>query len=365
MLQAKSITSAAVIALATVGSGNAAVYTWIQGGDLQNWNDPLNWDANGVPPQTTPGTEIIYSPGTSGNISSANSVNDSNKVTVGKVSWSSRFNMHSFGSWSSTATGWFIDTGTSDPAEFTFSNGGFMSNYYGTWNLNSDLLLSGTGAGGGMEVMAANDRVIGPGGFIVEAGTLRFNNTHQGEDYSYSGGVTVRNTGVVDINTNNEALGEGALTIEEGGQVQLLAQNLDNNADKINLVVLSDGAPTATNTTFLTGSPTIVSDFYFDLTNAGTTVGNQWEIVSATASYHDTDFSVNGWSEVLAGVWEGQAHDAYYQFDESTGILQVTAAVPEPGSLTLLGLGGLLIALRRFQVRRKPFLQGPVLTPAG
>ena len=97
-----------------VGSANAATFTWTHGGVVTDWNDPNNWDANGVPPQTTPGTEIVYSAITSGNISSANSVNDSNKVTVGKVSWSSNFNMHSFGSWNSTATGWFIDTGVSE-----------------------------------------------------------------------------------------------------------------------------------------------------------------------------------------------------------------------------------------------------------
>jgi hypothetical protein len=297
-------------------------YTWIQGGVATQWDDPDNWEGGVVPPPAEAGAHLVFSASTSGNVGTDPG---SAKVTVGAVSWSSTFNMRSFGTFSNNDTGWIIDTGSTDPATFTVANGRVMDNYYVCWTLISDLLLTGSGE---LRIQSAN-RVQGTGGFIVGSNTtLRFLYTSLGLDYPYTGGVTVRDGGIAvigDSRGSNEQFGEGLLTIEEGGQLQPVSKPLDNN---VLIVLTSDGAYPAANTTFITGSPTISGQFSFDLSAVSPTAHNQWQIVSATAVY-DAAFSVAGFTE-SNGVWERVVSGLVYRFDEDTGML--TATTP-PGTV--------------------------------
>lgn len=88
-------------------------------------------------------------------------------------------------------------------------------------------------------------------------------------------------------------------------------------------------------------------DFIFDLTGAGSTLGDSWQIINtvAASTYYLDTFTVAGFTAVGDNdSWLGNANGVNYKFQESTGILTV---VPEPASMLLLGLGGLVTFLRR------------------
>lgn len=88
-------------------------------------------------------------------------------------------------------------------------------------------------------------------------------------------------------------------------------------------------------------------DFVFDLTNAGTNVGDSWQIIStvAASTYYTDTFTVAGFTAKGDNdTWVKYANGVFYQFQESTGMLTV---IPEPATMLLLGLGGLVSVLRR------------------
>jgi hypothetical protein len=197
--------------------------------------------------------------------------------------------------------------------------------------LNSDLVLSGSGR---LRTRApGNTGIQGTGGIVVGSGTSWYiERSHISCDYTFTGGVTIKNGGVVDVSgrsAGQTALGDGLLTIEEGGLLQAINSFFDQD-------VLFDINSTGTTDAFITGggsSWNASGEWTFDLTDAGNTLGDSWNIIGigGSAGYNQTEFSVAGFSEDSPGVWNGSANDAVYTFDESTGVLSVTAVVPEPG----------------------------------
>jgi hypothetical protein len=298
-----------------------ASYTWIQGGDPDNWEDPGNWLGGGVPPRAVAGTVVVFGPATSGQIGGEP---PDGKVTVGSMSWETSFELRDLGNYTDYNSGIFSDSGTSEPAMVTMS--GNMTAYYVNWTLNTDMEFVGNGR---VIVRAYNSRgVEGPGGFIIGSGVeVQFDKTHGGHNYNYTGGVTIKSGGIADVNSVNGALGDGRLTIEEDGLLQMANSAIDQD---VTIVLTSNGANPATNSALTTGGGTstvLSGELTFDVSAVEPAVGNQWQTFGGTVVY-DAAFSVAGFTEGPAGVWTGDIDGTTYAYEESTGVLEVTSITP-------------------------------------
>lgn len=87
-------------------------------------------------------------------------------------------------------------------------------------------------------------------------------------------------------------------------------------------------------------------DFIFDLTGASANIGDTWHIINtvAASTYWNSTFNVVGFTDMGDNTWLKNAGGVYYEFDEATGYLSV---VPEPATMLLLGLGGLLVSRKK------------------
>lgn len=132
-------------------------------------------------------------------------------------------------------------------------------------------------------------------------------------------------------NTTVNGNASNSLTLSEpGGLVFVIGANGVNNSILGNGTVQLDGI------------------FTFDLTGAGTGLGNSWNIVNvATLSEtFGTTFNVADFTDNLDNTWSKTSGDITYTFFENSGLLQVTA-VPEPSVIMLLALGLMAVMLRR------------------
>lgn len=88
------------------------------------------------------------------------------------------------------------------------------------------------------------------------------------------------------------------------------------------------------------GTISLDGDFVFDLTGAGTTLGNSWTLATGSINYSGSlgTFSVastgGAFTEVSTGVWTRDENSVTYQFSELTSQLSV---VPEPSTVAMLG----------------------------
>jgi len=244
----------------------------------------------------------------------------------------------------------------------------------GYWNLESGTLKFGhaNAAGGGVgvtgsgttidlngqtmaakpiEILSSNTTIANSAaGGATWAGTIQ---TDTGKDLAVaatSGNITL--SGAITGAGNLSKSGSGTLiltstgstytgntTVGGGGSVEFLGSS--------EFVI---GASGINNSVGGTGAATFDGQFSFNLTAAGTTLGNTWNIVNVgtlTETWGGS-FNIMGFSNAGGGVWTHDNFGTSYAFHQSTGQLSV---VPEPSTVWLLAVPALAAVLLR--VRRK------------
>ncbi|MFZ4778402.1 MAG: PEP-CTERM sorting domain-containing protein [Terrimicrobiaceae bacterium] len=215
-----------------------------------------------------------------------------------------------------------IAAGSGGTSAIGSSSGAAASNttFAGTILLNGSVSLTSS-KGAGADVRYTN--VLSGAGGVTTVGT--------GETQFGNGTASITNT----------YLGNTTLT-------QTSSLVLSDNA-KLTFTI---GATGVNNTITATGGNnntlTLDGDFVFDLTGAGSTVGNSWAIVDVSLLNETFSSSFTVASFVADGggdLWTKDINGTnYYQFSEATGVLSV---VPEPGACALLGFGLTVLLFRR------------------
>jgi len=177
--------------------------------------------------------------------------------------------------------------------------------------------------------------------------TLKLTGGSSSEVGSISGGIvnnSTTNKTSVQINngiwtlsgsntyTGNTTVGAGTLVLAQNSQT-----------------AFTIGGSGTNNQILGTGTINLNGHFAFDLSGAGTTLGDSWAIVNVgtlTETFGST-FDVQNFFSVNSTLWAksiGGGH--FYNFDETTGGLSVTT-VPEPSTWALLGIGLAVAVLYR------------------
>lgn len=195
------------------------------------------------------------------------------------------------------------------------------------FTINTDLLISGTG----------NKKLVLDGG---TAGTNAFNGAiidAIDDDVLtlYKRGNSTWDLGGINTYEGDTIVEDGTLTLLDNAELRIVIGDVG-----VNNAILGDASNDTLN---------LNGDLRFDLTAASTIEDDSWLIVDVdnlTETFGSTfgvQSTLGSFSE-SGDVWTISENGTSYVFEEATGVLTV---VPEPGSLALLGLGGLLIAGRR------------------
>jgi len=255
--------------------------------------------------------------------------------------------------------------------------------------LNAGTLLLAKTSSSGVHAIGGSTLTIDNGMLAQITGT--------GGDQIYYGGNVQLNNGTFDLNGNSEGFNQlnglatgtivnnascTAVTLTVGqrdGSGTFAGVIADNTSGTGTLALTKDGSGTLTlsgaNTysgdttvesgtlqlgsagslTFLIGSSgvnnaicddadadaTLYLDgsFDFDLSGAGTTLGDSWEIVDIDSFFNSdifgSTFSVTDFANIGTGLWEASYAGTSYEFSQTSGLLRV---VPEPATFTLLAL---------------------------
>ena len=222
--------------------------------------------------------------------------------------------------------------------------------------LNGGVMYKGTGTTG---VLTINNLILAGGQLHHQNGV--------GDLFQLAGNINVTanstihaKQGNIDIlapisGTANLSIPATDAPAENNRFVTLRAANsFTGNIDVAGRLALADtgglsfdiGASGVNNSITGAGSANFNGSFNFDLSGAGASVGDSWQIVAnptLTETFGST-FSVAGFTDNGNDSWSTTANSVTYTFDEATGVLSV---VPEPASLGLLTVAALAGLTRR------------------
>ncbi len=222
-------------------------------------------------------------------------------------------------------------------------NGGLIQSSTGVAFANSNVVIGGNFGFSG----TGNDTYSGA--VSLGSSTRTITNTSTGSrtlggvisGSSASTGLTLAGSGTTTLAGANTYTGDTTVT---GGRMNL-ADNaelrFDIGSNGVNNQLINSG-----------GTINLEGDFVFDLTGAGTIVGNSWTITSGTIGYAGSFFvksTLGVFNDLGSNLWGRHENGVDYQFSESTGVLSV---VPEPAAIVLLaasglGFGGYVVRRRR------------------
>ncbi len=222
-------------------------------------------------------------------------------------------------------------------------NGGGTTVDLGGQNLSSAALQAGTNsftlANSELTAAAWNGNITTSGGSTVTlaaTGDLQVNGAILQSSGTTSLAISGPGITVLASSSNNFT---GDVTVGGASTLEL------TSGAHLNFVIGTDGLNNR-----VTGSGMVQLDgiFIFDLSGAGTTLGDAWEVVDvgnlAAYSYSGT-FEVFGFTEIDPSTWQRDHFGTTYRFREDTGVLTV---IPEPSTVALLlAAGGVLLVVGR------------------
>lgn len=286
-------------------------------------------------------TQAALSVGSSQNLIIGNTSNSTSALTItnGSVvagSNSGSYGLRYFGSNPSNSQGTVnLDGGTLETSRIYVSS---ATGSTSTFNFNGGTLkASGTPASGTDFMTGLTGAYVKEGGAKIDTNSFDITISQallHGGTATKDGGLTKNSTGILTLSGANTYTGD--TTVNAG--TLLLADNAG-----MKFVIGANGVNNQINGA---GTVTLNGDFAFDLTGAGTAVGNSWLIVNVgtlTESFGDS-FTVAGFIQ-NNNIWTTTVSGVEYEFRESTGMLSV---VPEPSTVFLVSFcGGILLFFRR------------------
>jgi len=251
----------------------------------------------------------------------------------------------------------------------TLANGGVGSSIGASSAAAANLVINGgTLRYSGGAVSSNRSFTIGDGNATIEAsGTGALTLTGSTPAFATANAPRSLTLGGTNSGTNTfqgvlADNGTGALSVTKanGGTWALSGVNTYTGTTTVSAgtLILSDnaelrfaiGSNGVNNQVNGSGNFTIDGDFRFNLTSAGTTIGNIWNIVTVgtlTETFGGTFsvFSTNGtFTNAGGGIWTRTENSASYQFSQATGNLSV---VPEPSTWLMLAFAGVFMVVFR------------------
>lgn len=298
------------ILLALVGSSWAATVDWDGGGDGCSWIDNTNWKNDVLPGSLD--TAIIR--GTSPDPGNSNvSINNTQTGTCAILSVAQND--------TATVT---VNTGGTLTVAGNAIRVGWTSNT-GYFNISGGTV---TASAGSLEV-GKND---GQGEVVQSAGSAAYKNMYLGEGSSSSKGSYYLNGGSV---TTGWLSGKGGNFYYEQTAGCLTASQLRLNYSTGSGELHLDGG-----TMHTTGNLAMNGSRKMDITGGTLTLADTDQV-----DYNNIlTYVSNGW---ITGYDFADLNHVIVSWDEASEVTTVTAAVPEPATISLLCVGGLALVQRR------------------